>query len=221
MRDSLGQPAPLSVNAFDATGNLIANTTKQFFITDSAPVAHFVSPGLLMGDTLGMVHVVGQVNGVQTPVTPIQVTVAPVSLQGPATPPDTIRAPQSGDTTKVGTAALTVTLNGATPGTFTQGFIVRYVILSAPITASTSKSPAVFLAKGTVPQSIDTTGISGVPGQASLNLVVVAAFLGDTALLSGQTVDSAVVTASTSYKGVAVNGSPKTFVVPIIVVKPQ
>lgn len=217
MRDSLGNPAPLSINAFDAAGNLIPNVTRTFVITDSAPVAHFVNAGLLMGDTLGIVHVVGQADGVQTPAAPIPVTVAPAALDSTFQSPDTLKAPISGDTTKVGTVTLGVTLVGVNPGTFSQGFIVRWVLLSAPISLPNATSPAVFLANSQgMPQSVDTTTTSG---SAQINVVVVAARIGDTTLTNGG-VDSAVVTATTSYKGAPVTGSPKRFKVPIILVAP-
>ena len=222
MRDSLGNPAPLSVNAFDATGNLIPNVTRTFFITDSAPVATFIAPGVLRGDTLGTVHVVGQANGVQTPVAAIPVTVAPASLAPVSlatTVSDTtyIRLDTvvvTGDTSKHVSVPLAVVLAGVNPGTFSQKFIIRYVLLAAPGTSPTATSPAVFLADDQ--GSPRTAASTDASGQAHLNLVVTPANLGDTALISGQRVDTAIVTASTSYKGVPVAGSPVIFAVPII-----
>lgn len=229
MRDSLGNPAPLSINAFDAAGNLIPKLTQTFFITDSAPVAHFVNTGLLMGDTLGVVHVLGQIGGVQTPIAQIPVTVAPASLAAQSTPPTTTTVNDTtyvtmdtvivtGDTSKQVTAALSVILAGVNPGTFSQGFAIRYVFLAKPITSPTAQSPAVFLANTSgTPQTTIATGPSG---NATLNIVVVAANLGDAALISGQKVDTAIVTASTSYKGVPVPGSPVIFAIPIITAQP-
>lgn len=227
MRDSLGNPATLSINAFDAAGNLIPNLAQTFFITDSAPVANFVAPGLLRGDTLGTVHVVGQIAGVQTPVAPIVVTVAPAALDSTSQSPDTLKAPNVGDTTQVGAVRLGVTLVGVNPGTGSQGFPIRWVLVSAPISLPNASSPAVFLSTS---QGAPTNGVAtgvggsvlvttGVGGTAQINLVVVAARVGDTTLTNGG-VDSAVVTASASYKGALVTGSPLKFVVPIKLVSP-
>ena len=64
MRDSAGTPAPPVINQFNANGQLIGGDGPQFFILDSAPVAHFdPTTGVLVGDQLGTVNFIGQIRG--------------------------------------------------------------------------------------------------------------------------------------------------------------
>lgn len=216
MRDSLGAPAKLDVIAYDANGGRLSGVSPQFFVTDSGAPATVDLSGTVTGTKLGTVHVVGQIGTLQTLPAAIPVTVAPTLIAPTSTTADTIIAPLSVDTTQRGTAAAAVTVTGvgATAPVGAAGFIVKYTLLHAPATSASSKSPAVFLAddQGN-PSTVDTTDAAG---HASRNVIVVTAFLGDTNLLKGK-VDSAVVTAQTSYKGVLVSPSPLRIVIPIVV----
>src|SRR5581483_5172741 len=60
MRDTNGVAMAPSVISYDAAGNVLSDATAQFFITDSLPAAHFAN-GKLFGDTIGTVHIIGQV----------------------------------------------------------------------------------------------------------------------------------------------------------------
>src|SRR5207253_2248797 len=126
--------------------------------------------------------------------------------------PDTLRVPITGDSaSSMASAALAVTLRGAGDSA-AQGFLVKYVLVKAPLTKTGSSSPAVYLADdGGHLSTVDTSDASG----ASRKLVVNATLLADQALVAGQKTDSAVVTASASYRGAPVSGSPIRFVVPI------
>jgi hypothetical protein len=163
---------------------------------------------------VGTVHVVGQVGSLQTPVAAIPITVAPKLIARTSTTTDTLVAPLSTDSTQRGKGAAGVTVSGDS-GVGAAGFIVKYALLHAPATSANSKSPAVFLAddQGNA-STVDTTDASG---HASRSVTVVSAFLGDPNLLAGTKVDSAVVTAQTSYKGALVSPSPIRIVIPIVV----
>jgi len=214
MRDSTGAPATLSVIAYDANGAKITDLATQFFVTDTGAPATLDAAGILTGTKLGTVHVVGQIGALQTPVVAIPITVAPKLIARRSGTADTLIAPLSTDSTQRGRDTAAVTVSGDS-SVGAAGFIVKYALVYAPSTASTSKSPAVFLAddQGNA-STVDTTDASG---HASRSVVVVSAFLADPALLAGTKVDSAVVTAQTSYKGALVSPSPIRFVIPIVV----
>ncbi len=212
MRDSNGVPAPITLVAYDAGGSPIAGLTSQFFFTDSVHYAHLSTGNLLMGDSVGLAHIVGQIGSVQTDVTPVTVTSAPDTFFVQAKP-DSILEPVGVDSSSsLGLAQLSVSLRSATQAPV-AGFRVLYTLKSAPVSSPTASSPAVFLmgdaSKGSL---IDTTDVAG---NASRTLVVNVRNLGDLDLLAGTKTDSAVVKAEVSYKGLPVKGSPITFVVPI------
>jgi len=216
MRDSLGAPAKLGVIAYDASGAKLTDVSPQFFVTDSGAPATVDLSGAVTGTKLGIVHVVGQIGTLQTPAAAIPVTVAPTLIARTSTTIDTLIAPLSVDTTQRGTAAAAVTVTGvgATAPVGVTGFLVKYTLVQAPSTIASAKTAAVFLADDQGrPSTVDTTDAAG---HASRNVVVITAFLGDTSLLKGK-VDSAVVTAQTSYKGALVSPSPIRFVIPIVV----
>lgn len=215
MRDSTGAPAKLSVIAYDANGAKLSDVATQFFVTDTGAPATVDASGVVTGTKAGTVHVVGQVGALQTPVASILITVAPklIARADTITRVDTVHA--STDTTQRDAVAAAVKVSGDS-GVGAAGFIVKYTLVHAPPTKSTSKTPAVFLVDDqSNPSTVDTTDASG---QASRKVVVVGAFLADTtlaSLLSGKP-DSAVVTAQTSYKGALVSPSPIRIVIPIV-----
>jgi hypothetical protein len=216
MRDSTGAPAKLGVIAFDADGKRLTDQSPQFFSTDSAGPALVDLAGAVLGNKVGTAHVVGQIGTLQTPIAAIPVTVAPKTIAPTATKIDTLFAPLSGDTAQHGSTPVAVTVSGDS-GVAAVGFIVKYTLVKAPATKSGSKLPAVYLADDAnppIPSTVDTTDASG---HASRNLIVVTALLADTTLLLPGRVDSAVVTAQTSYKGALVPPSPIRFVIPIVV----
>jgi hypothetical protein len=210
MRDSTGAPAMLSVIAYDADGNRISGVTPQFVITDSIKFAHFDASGVLTGDSLGLVHIIGQFGNLQTPVAPVPITVPPISVA--ATPIDTFRIQLTSDTTP-GRTTVGVVMSGAN-GTFPQGFLVHFALLHAPPTKP-GFAPAVFLSSSknqNNPSNVDTTSASG---SASLSLSVVVHHLSDS-LTAGLLRDSAVVEMTATYKGAPIPGSPVDLVVPLV-----
>ena len=138
MRDSNGVPAPVGLIAYDVTGAPLGGVTPQFFITDSASVAHLDANHNLIGDRIGVVHLVGQIGSLQTAVATVAVTSAPFKF-AKTTGVDTAVAPLGADSaSSIGSAAIGVSLKSL-GDSGSQGFIVRYVLKSAPASASTSK----------------------------------------------------------------------------------
>lgn len=213
MRDSNGVPAKLNVIAYDANGVPLPDFTPQFFITDTGAAAHISSTtGVLIGDKLGSVRIVGQIGGLQTPVVTVPITVAPTLIARVAASKDTLEAPLTADTSVASRGKLpaAVLVTGAEKAG-AQSFIVRFTLVYAPRSANNSQ-PAVFLADDQgKPSVVDTTDASG---RASRDVVVITPFLGDSAVLFGR-VDSVVVIAEASYKRAAVPGSPVRIVIPL------
>jgi hypothetical protein len=212
MRDSNGVPAPVGLAAYDATGGILSGLKADFFITDSLRFAHLDPNLILVGDSLGTAHVIGQIGSLQTPVANVPVTLAPAKFTATGTI-DTLRAPLSADSaTAIGGVPLGALLQSAT-NTGVAGFVVKYAITYAPATKAGSTGPAVYLAGDDGKIAFrDTTDASGA---VTRKLTVNSSFLADADLLAGRKTDSAVVLATTSYKGVPIPNSPLRFVVPI------
>ena len=217
MRDSLGVAAPLSVAAFDGNNQKLTGIAPLFFISDSSHTAHLKGGNVLVGDKLGTVQLIGQVSGLQTPPVSVTVTVAPKKFAVALPLPDTVRAPFPTDSaSSMGSSVLSVTLTGG-PDSAAQGFVVKYTMGHKP--ESKPGATAVYLVDPELGH-IATTDTTDGSGGASRKLVVNSFLLTDPALLAGTAVDSAVVVVRTTYKGVAVSGSPVTFVVRIKVLPP-
>lgn len=215
MRDSAGNVTPISVQGFNSAGNQIG-VTPTFFVTDTfKAISVGPSSGILVGDSLGQGHVVGQIGSLQTNIATIPVSVLPETLFAATLFNDTLFAPFSLTDTSAagrGTLRLGTTITGV-GNTGAVGFIVHYTIVSAPVPAPTSP-PAVFLTStGGIPSTADTTDASGNGG---VNLTIQTAFLArDTAFFAGQKLDTAIVVARSTYRGKELAGSPVTFIIPI------
>lgn len=208
MRDTNGVAMSPSVIAYDAAGNVLSDQSAQFFITDSLPVAHFGN-GKLVGDAVGTVHVVGQIGNVQTPATPIPVTLAPDTMVATLTS-DTITVPVGPDSaSSIGILGLGVVVHATDGQTPVPGVIVNYTL--APVASSSSSSPSVYLTgDGNTISAVDTTDGGG---NASRTLNVNSRLLTGE---SGGTVSTIVnVTASAKYKGKVLKGGPLVFSIPI------
>jgi hypothetical protein len=197
MRDSLGKLAAPMVMAFNQKGDSTIAAAAAFFITDSIVPAHFDKNGLIVGDTFGIAHVVGQIGKLQTSVYALPVTVAPTTITNVPPPDDTLHLFVGSDSaTTIGKIALSVRVTGGHGAdTTVQGVWIRFTIDSAP----QGRAGAFFLLDDQNNLStLDTTDASGVAGRT---LVGVSAFLADSSLRVGKTTDSVVVKATTRYKG--------------------
>ena len=211
MRDSNGTPAPVGLTAYDVNGLPIHSATPQFFITDSGGVAHLDANHNLVGDRLGVVHLFGQIGSLQTAIANVPVTSAPFKLSRNSST-DTLNAPFPTDSAaSIKSVPFSVSLKSA-GGAPSQGFIVRYVLQHAPASLPSATGPAVYLANSAGKLStVDTTDASG---NGNHFLVVNSLALADQALLAGTKIDSAVISASTAYRGAIVD-APQTFVIRI------
>jgi len=191
MRDSAGAAAPLRVYAFNANGDTIAATTT-FITLDTT--AHLAGGTLLVADFVGNARVVGTVGSLQTLPETVKVTLEPDTLQAT----DSTRHERTfsvlGGDTLVTSAELTTRvthLGGASPSDV-DAVIVRYEILSAPPAKGTI--PTVSLVNGSLLSNRDTT----TAGRASRAARLRVSQLTSTAL------DSAVIRATASHRGISI-----------------
>jgi hypothetical protein len=190
MRDSTGLVAPLSIVAYGVGGDTVKTVTPTFATLDTG--AH-LSGAFLVGDNVGTtVRVVGSVAAVQTQPVLVKVTASPDTL----VPADSTLHRKSyslitGDT-MVNTADLTtIVQHRGTPPAAVEAVIVRYSIDRAP-PGDPTKGPTLLVMSGTTQSSRDTTDISGKAAR-SARLRITA--------LTTLTVDTAVVSATSSYRG--------------------
>jgi len=188
MRDSTGQVAPLHAVAYGADGDSIP-ATVSFIVVDSG--AHTVGP-LLIGDTVrSLVHVIASTDAIQTRPVTFEVTLSPDTIvPNDSTVHHTAFSVLSGDSVAT-SAALTALVEhfGVSDTTAVNAVIVRYAITRAP--PDNGHGPSVLLMNGSVPSDRDTTSL-GMAAR-SLRLRILA--------LSNLTADTAVVTATASYRG--------------------
>jgi len=213
MRDTNGVATAPAVIAYDAAGSPITDAKAQFFITDSvtdAIAAKFGDNGVLLGMKIGIVHVIGQIGNLQTPVIAIPVTAAPTKMTKPVADTAIIVPIGVDSATSIAAYSLGVLVQGgAGADTTIQGVVVTYAL--TPLATVTSY-PATYLADDNGGMSmIDTTDVSG---QASRRLVINAKALG-LQFAAGALKDTVLVTASAKYKGAPIAGSPITFKIPL------
>ncbi len=210
MRDSLGVVKPITVIAYDGAGLPILDAIAQIFVTDTTKFAHLTPTAILVGDSVGMARLTGQVDGLQTPGVGVPVTYRPFKIV-PGPKPDSLVPNLGADSaTSITARAVSVNVRSAEDSA-SEGIIVRFKLTYVPPNKSGTTSPAVYLGgNGNVPQSRDTTGSNG---SATINVVVNASFL-DPNIVFGR-LDSAVVQAESFHNGKLITGSPVTIVVRI------
>ncbi|HEY9225866.1 MAG TPA: hypothetical protein VIP11_04420 [Gemmatimonadaceae bacterium] len=220
MRDSNGVVRPIRVVAFDASGIPTDDVLMEFFIvSDTIGIAHLTPSNVLVGDKVGVARLIGQVKSMQTPFVDLIVTHLPAKLQtGPKPNPsrDTLVAPLGADSATSNASVTVTAVVRSVQDSASRGIIVRYALVGhVPGTRQGAPGPAVFIAGDDGKRSTaDTTDPAGL---VSRRLTVVSAFLADTALVRGNSVDSATVEMTASYRGVPLTGSPFRIVVPIVV----
>jgi hypothetical protein len=194
MRDSNGVVQPITVIAYDANGTPTTGNT-QLFITDTFKYARVALNKFLIGDSIGQTRLVGQVEGVQTQVAFIFVTLAPAKFK--AALADTLSPPLGSDSASTDdTRQVQVRLLSENDSA-TAGWIVRYRIIQAPAPRNATQ-PVAFITNGGKISNVDTTDQSGT---ASRDVTVIANFIEDGAVRAGTKIDSVVVQVSTKYKG--------------------
>lgn len=202
MRDTLGNVTPATLIAFNGANDTITNFTPDFFATDSVKFVIFNTAGVMFGNTLGTAHILGQIGNLQTPPTPIYVTVAPESLVSTVSKDTLQLVVHSDSASSLSSLDLSAVLRGASPagggpGSPVGGGIVFYSLQS--FVPSKPGSPAAFLTDGAGNLTSVDTGTES--GQVSRTLVFNGRQVSDDSLLAQQKVDSVVVTAHITYKG--------------------
>jgi len=213
MRDSAGAAAKLAVLAYDGDGKPIEDVPAQFFIVDSNPAAHFDASGVLVGDRLGSIRVIGQIGNLQTPLTSIPITLAPLTI-APVPIKDTLAAPLGSDSvSSIGHKALSAVVRAA-GDTVVPGVSVHFAITRT--LASSSQGPAVYIGDaGGKPSIRDTT--TDASGSASRTVYVLTRRLADPGIVCGQKADTVIVEASATYKGAPLAGSPARIIGPVCI----
>lgn len=213
MRDSAGAAAKLGVLAYDGDGKVIEDPGTQFFIVDSNPAAHFDASGVLVGDRLGSIRVIGQIGNLQTPLTSIPITLAPLTIT--AVPiKDTLAAPLGADSISSTRSKQLSAVVHAVGDTVVPGVYVHFAITRT--LASSSQGPAFYIGNSDgKPSTLDTTDAGGNSNHKLL--WVLTRRLADPSLVCGQKADSVVVEASATYKGAPLAGSPARIVVPVCI----
>jgi hypothetical protein len=202
MRDSSGAPAAMRIIAYDASNKPVGGLSPEFFVLDRG--AHVDAAGVLVGDSLTTVRVVGTIGGLQTAPVSIVVSVAPVKVAAVGRI-DTMRVRVSADTTQNVSPALGVAVTGA-GDTAVAGVVVQYAVTRMPASLP-GNPPTVYISDPAGrPMSRDTTEASGRASRRRAAMRI-------TAL--GGPLDSIVVEASASYKGAPLQGSPVRLVIPV------
>lgn len=216
MRDSAGAAAKLGVLAYDGDGKLIEDAGAQFFIVDSNPAAHFDANGVLVGDRLGSIRVIGQIGNLQTPIMPIPITLAPRTISRGQGTDTLLRTPLGADSAhSIGSTPLPVIVH-AVGDTGVQGVLVHYTITRT--LQSSAKEPAAYLGdNNNKPLPADTASTDGSGNAGRIYLVVLTRRLADPSLVCGQKADTVIVDATATYKGAQLAGSPVHIVVPVCI----
>jgi hypothetical protein len=215
LRDSLGQVAPLRVEAFDADGNLIENPEVHFIVLDRG--LHIESGGIVVGDSIRTTpaRVVAQVRvggGVlQTPPDSIDVVPRPDSVAPAQDTTFTAKTFQELDPSPVTSDPVTVKVLSRNPTggapTPVRSWVVRYEILDDPDGVD-GQPTARFTGAGTAPVR-DTTDANGVANGRTIVL--------QRALLLPREDDRYVVIVRATVWRVGIGGETSlTFTIPFV-----
>lgn len=164
LRDSVGNPAPLRIRAYDKGDQLIADVSATFLVSPIDIGIHIDAKGFLTAsDSVRGVRVVARVGDrLQTTEALLYVVPIPDQIAGTATTDSLPGAPAKG--------ALQVTVTGTRGSTRlpTQGIVVRYQIVAVN-GSTTIDSARVFLVddannplRNSTTTAIDTTDASGI-----------------------------------------------------------
>jgi len=212
MRDSLGNPSPISITAFGANGEPITGEPSTFVALDTSVSVD--ADGTIHGlfrDSLGG-RVVAGAGGLQTPPQRVIVTIAPTSVAMDDrattipfvnTEPDTSKNTNWSD-------SLIVTVRGA-GGAAAQGYVVTFSLVEMP-DAEVAGTLTAYIGDGTARTAPrDTTDTKGIAARR----VILRQSAVANAIRNGSRTDSAIVRASVKYLGADIPGSPVTFYVPV------
>jgi hypothetical protein len=211
LRDTLGNPAPLSIVAFGSNGDTLAGQAVSFIALDSSVTVD--ADGTVHGvrrDSLGG-RVVAGTGGLQTPAQRIFVTIAPTQAASGTTSASIQFDPAATDTTASTnwSSALVLNLTGAAAAA-AQGYVVSYSLIRAPAPETAGVATA-YVGDDSRNSPADTTDTKGVASRKA----VVRLSTVSKALLAGTITDTIIVRAHVKYLGAEVPGSPVDYVIPV------
>lgn len=203
LRDSLGTPAPLSVQAFDANDKPIAGVTPTYVVsTVPAGVTIDANGNVTALDSVRTVQIVARVGSrIQTPAATLEVVAQPDTIYSSTLTIDSLLAVTP-------STPLQVTLSGNRKGTRTpsKSILVHFQITKTFPSTGTVDTKNVFFADGggsDLSRSVDTTDASGIASRSVTAITVTG-------------LDSIQVQATAkSLAGVVLTGSPVTFILPV------
>jgi hypothetical protein len=209
MRDSLGNPSPVSITAFTGNGEK-SNAVPVFIALDTTVKVD--ADGTIHGVTRDSVggRIVAAAGGLQTPPQRVIVTIAPTTVEkiSGSTPIQFVTTDEDTTKTTNWSPAIELAVSGATGKA--QGYVVAYSLVESP-DAQVPGTPTAYIGDESAKTMWrDTTDIKGV---ASRRVILRQAALAD-AVRNGR-LDSVIVRATVKYLGADVPGSPVTFIVPV------
>jgi hypothetical protein len=211
MRDSLGDPSPVSITAYGSDGEAIPGEPVSFFALDTT--VRIDADGTIHGlfrDSVGA-RVVGGAGGLQTPPQRVIVTIAPTTVIKDETPTAIAFVVTEPDTSKSTnwSPPLILTVKGGAASA--QGYVVTYTVVEAP-DAQVAGTPTAYIGDETArAMPRDTTDTKGI---ASRRVVLRQTAIAE-ATRAGTKQDSVIVRATVKYLGADVPGSPVEFIIPV------
>lgn len=191
LRDSLGNVAPLRIVAFDAGGDTVAVLPAVTFIVFDTTAA--VDGDVLVGEHTGRARVIATVAGLQSRIDTVTVTLRPDTIVSDSTRFIRLVDPAADTSFAAPELAVTVQHREGTTVSGVDAVVVRYSLVRSPANAAGGTGPTVVFVGGTSAAARDTTRDGGRAGRAvRLRLAALPQLAGG---------DSAIVTATASYRG--------------------
>jgi len=210
MRDSLGNPSPVSITAFEADGSVSDAVPTYLALDTTVSVDADGTVHGLFRDSLGG-RIVAGAGGLQTPPQRVIVTIEPTSV-AKSTDPTAIQFVSTDADTLKNTnwsPPLELTVSGLTGAA--QGYVVTYEVIESPDPAVAGTPTAYIGNESGRTMWRDTTDTKGkVSRRVVLRQLAVASSIRD-----GTHPDTVIVRATVKYLGADVSGSPVTFIVPV------
>lgn len=203
LRDASGAAVPLVARLFNGDGEEITGPVEFF---SQQPILHVTDGDLLVADAgaSGTVGVFASTLGVQSVAQEVQIVPAPATLaiDGVITPLEWVVPDDPSQNTSAPVGARVTTASNAA----VRAWIVRFQLeAGGRVIPETDTSQVFLIGDNGRPSYVDTTDVSGkVSRRMRLKIA------------PGLTPpDSAIITVSTSYRGVPLTGSPLRLVLPV------
>jgi hypothetical protein len=219
MRDSLGQAAPASIQAYDANGNLVTTQSPTFTVLDGTTSTLSTSVQIdqngfvhgLVRDTVGA-RVFAGFGTLTAPPQHVLVSVPPTTATKGVGPWEIDFDILVNDTLTQSnwSPPLELALADAS-GTPAQGFIVTYAVTRFPSPRAAGDQAAYIGDDAGKPSARDTADVKGLASRR----VVLRQPKTDTLVLKGTKVDTVIVRATVKYNGADVSGTPIDYVIPL------